>query len=77
MKNFCLEMLSNAECFQGTRNVEPALYPLLGCRGSLVLSSFPATYSLLETWATVRGWVGSGVCGHAGKAGAALCPEPQ
>lgn len=27
MKNFCWEMLSNAECFQGTRNVEPALYP--------------------------------------------------
>lgn len=31
MKNFCLEMLSNAECFQGTGNVEPMLYP---CRGA-------------------------------------------
>lgn len=39
MKNFCLETLSNAERFQGTRNVEPALYPLPGYRGSLILPS--------------------------------------
>lgn len=68
MKNFCLEMLSNAECFQGTRNVEPALYPLPGYQGRLILPYFPATYSLLKSWAPIRCSAGLGSRGRAGKA---------
>lgn len=74
MRNFCLEMLSNAEPFQGTGNVEPGCPP---CRvlGSLVLPCCPGMYRLQETWGTFQGWEGSGVLGPAGRARQPFAPS--
>lgn len=62
MENFCLEMLSNAECFQGTQYVEPMLSPGWGTREAV---SNPASWRpRVPASAETSGWHIPSSAGH-------------